>query len=148
MSTILDETFCMYCQVEFETPRRLCDHVLTKHPGTYAEHAVKEAETREGEDPAMTTPTFTHHARLRMEQTGLCDEDIAETLAWPEVRTLAVRTRDRYGNRVQASSVEDVFQFRRDGHAVIADCTDPECPKVITVLVRTSEQYERPDKQH
>ena len=53
---------------------------------------------------------------------------------------------DRYGNRVQASSVEDVFQFRRDGHAVIADCTDPECPKVITILVRTSEQYGRPDK--
>ena len=41
----------------------------------------------------MTTPNFTHHARLRMEQMGLCDEDIAETLEWPEVRTLAVRTR-------------------------------------------------------
>jgi hypothetical protein len=46
--SILDETFCLYCQREFETPRRLADHVLTKHPGTYAEHAVKEAETRDG----------------------------------------------------------------------------------------------------
>ena len=48
MSTILDETLCLYCQRAFETPRRLCAHVLTKHPGTYAEHAVKDAETREG----------------------------------------------------------------------------------------------------
>ena len=81
-----------------------------------------------------------------MEQMGLCDDDIVETLDWPEVRTSARRTRDRYGNRVQASDAEEVFQFRRGEHSVIADCADPECPKVITILVRTSEQYERPDK--
>lgn len=46
--TILEETFCLYCQRKFSSPRRLRDHILTKHPGTYAEHAVKEAETNNG----------------------------------------------------------------------------------------------------
>lgn len=43
---ILDETFCVYCQVEFPTSKELRDHIFMRHPGTYAEHAVIEAEVR------------------------------------------------------------------------------------------------------
>lgn len=95
----------------------------------------------------MTDPTFTRHALLRMEQMGLTDHDIAVTLDWPEVCTPASRTRDRHGNRIEVRVGENVKQFRRDGHAVIADCADPDRPRVITILVRTSDQYERPDSK-
>lgn len=88
-------------------------------------------------------PHLTHHAQLRMDDMGLTLDDIIETLRTPEVVTPATRTRDRYGNRVRVEASETVRMFRRDGHAVIADCQPGQAPVVITVLVRTTEQYER-----
>jgi hypothetical protein len=30
------QTFCIYCQVEFRSPRRLVNHLKQEHLGTYA----------------------------------------------------------------------------------------------------------------
>jgi hypothetical protein len=43
---ILEDTFCLYCQEEFGTPKKLQDHVHMKHPGTYADHSIKEANVK------------------------------------------------------------------------------------------------------
>jgi hypothetical protein len=31
-----DQTYCIYCSVEFHTPRRLVNHLKRQHKGTYA----------------------------------------------------------------------------------------------------------------
>jgi len=33
---ILKETFCLYCQHDYGTPRKLQNHVRCEHPGLYA----------------------------------------------------------------------------------------------------------------
>jgi hypothetical protein len=48
--SILDDTFCYYCQEEFGTPRKLQNHIHREHKGTYAEDSIdqaKEARRRE-----------------------------------------------------------------------------------------------------
>jgi len=40
---ILKETFCIYCQQDFKTPKKLQGHVHKKHAGTYAYNAIREA---------------------------------------------------------------------------------------------------------
>lgn len=37
---ILTQTFCIYCQKEFDSPRRLQTHVMMVHPDTYAASAI------------------------------------------------------------------------------------------------------------
>jgi hypothetical protein len=44
---ILDDTFCLYCQRKFTTPRRLQRHIDSQHPYTYAYWAIR----REKENP-------------------------------------------------------------------------------------------------
>ena len=33
---VTDQTFCIYCSVEFRSPRRLINHIKRQHKGTYA----------------------------------------------------------------------------------------------------------------
>jgi len=43
---ILEDDFCLYCQREFRTPQGLQIHVARVHPGTYADHSIKEAKAK------------------------------------------------------------------------------------------------------
>lgn len=44
-----EETFCIYCQKEYGTPRKLRRHVLKVHPGTYrAEVYLEDEEAQSG----------------------------------------------------------------------------------------------------
>lgn len=40
-----DETYCFYCQHEFDTPTRLKVHVIRRHAGTYRAMAFEDTET-------------------------------------------------------------------------------------------------------
>jgi hypothetical protein len=35
-----DQTFCLYCQKEYASPRNLRIHIEKKHPGSYADERV------------------------------------------------------------------------------------------------------------
>ncbi len=37
-----EETFCIYCQKEYSTPKKLRIHIDKKHPGTYADDNVNK----------------------------------------------------------------------------------------------------------
>lgn len=39
---ISGDTFCIYCQCEYQSPRRLVTHIKRKHPGTYAYYSYVE----------------------------------------------------------------------------------------------------------
>lgn len=41
--SILNDTFCVYCQRYFERPGQLQKHILKSHPNTYASAAVLSA---------------------------------------------------------------------------------------------------------
>jgi hypothetical protein len=43
---ILRDTFCIYCQVEYEEPAKLQTHVLRRHPDTYAAHSIRLAREK------------------------------------------------------------------------------------------------------
>lgn len=45
---ILRETFCIYCQRDFTSPKRLQNHVLGQHPQTYASTAIEQALQESG----------------------------------------------------------------------------------------------------
>ena len=40
---ILGDTFCIYCQLELNTPAKLQLHIVRKHKGTYAYDSVQTA---------------------------------------------------------------------------------------------------------
>jgi len=54
---ILDDTFCTYCQKEFHIPAKLQKHLTKEHVGTYAYHAMLEAQTAQRIDPGMVVPS-------------------------------------------------------------------------------------------
>lgn len=41
--SILKETFCLYCDKEYGTPKKLQTHVLKKHPESHAANAIQDA---------------------------------------------------------------------------------------------------------
>jgi hypothetical protein len=43
MSSLLDDTYCIYCQKEYSTPKRLLSHIKRMHKNTYAYWAYTEA---------------------------------------------------------------------------------------------------------
>lgn len=51
MYNILADGFCLYCQEEFKTPAKMQEHVLEKHPGTYAANHIIEAHAAQGTEP-------------------------------------------------------------------------------------------------
>lgn len=38
---ILQDTFCTYCQVDFDSPEAMQDHVMTEHADTYAAASIR-----------------------------------------------------------------------------------------------------------
>jgi hypothetical protein len=51
---ILKETYCVYCQKEFASPKRLQKHLGLKHVGTYAHASMLEAQTASRIDPGVS----------------------------------------------------------------------------------------------
>jgi hypothetical protein len=39
---ISEDTFCLYCQKEFHTPKKLQNHIAKKHPNTYAAYSIED----------------------------------------------------------------------------------------------------------
>lgn len=43
---ILKDTFCIYCRVNFLTPKELQNHVKKDHKGTYADLSIQKAKAK------------------------------------------------------------------------------------------------------
>jgi hypothetical protein len=52
---ILEDTFCLYCQRQFTSPKRLQNHVALKHPGSYADISIQTAKEKKLVQAAKAT---------------------------------------------------------------------------------------------
>jgi hypothetical protein len=59
--SILSQEFCIYCQRDFDTPKKLQDHVIKNHEGTYAYFAIMDSRLAERIDPGMALAKKADH---------------------------------------------------------------------------------------